>query len=177
VLLRTGLSVYDLPFLAILGILAGMLGSLFSQGIFASLTFFRQYKRLGLPMRMGLAGLVTGLVGIVSAHCRQDNTGLREFLVTGGATWQVVAIAFVAKFVLTLLAYGSGAAGGIFAPSLVLGSALGCLVSFLAQAYTGFGSGHMPVGLGSTTTYALTGMGAFLQRHHPGPDYRHRDCV
>ncbi|PSR19669.1 chloride channel protein, partial [filamentous cyanobacterium CCP3] len=66
-------------------------------------------------------------------------------------------------FLLTLLAYGSGAAGGIFAPSLVLGAALGCLVNFLAQGfYTGFGAWPLPEALASPTTYALTGMGAFF---------------
>jgi CIC family chloride channel protein len=162
-LLRTGLSVQDLPFLALLGILAGILGSLFSQGIFASLAWFRRYQRLRLTMRVGLAGALTGLVGIGLSVAAQDNTGLREFLVTGDATWQVIAIAFVAKFGLTLLAYGSGAPGGIFAPALVLGSALGCLVSFLAQATHGWlGLATATLDSGNTTTYALTGMGAFF---------------
>jgi CIC family chloride channel protein len=157
------LSIYDLPFLVVLGLLAGLLGSLFRSGIFASLAFFRQFKRLGLPGRIGLAGLITGLVGVFLPVAAVDNTGLQEFLVTGSAGWQLVAIAFAAKFLLTLLAYGSGAAGGIFAPSLVLGAALGCLVSFLAQGvYTGFGTWPMPEDLGSATTYALTGMGAFF---------------
>ncbi|MEB3267725.1 MAG: chloride channel protein, partial [Leptolyngbya sp.] len=162
-LLQTGLSVQDLPFLALLGILAGILGSLFSQGIFTSLRWFRRLQGLRLSMRVGLAGAITGLVGIGLSVAAQDNTGLREFLVTGDATWQVIAIAFVAKFFLTLLAYGSGAPGGIFAPALVLGSALGCLVSFLAQATHGWlGLPTATLASGNTTTYALTGMGAFF---------------
>jgi CIC family chloride channel protein len=157
------ISVYDLPFLAILGVLAGVLGALFGKGIFASLSFFHQFKWLGLPGRIGLAGLITGIVGIFLPVAAADNTGLQEFLVTGSVGWKVVAITFITKFLLTLLAYGAGAAGGIFAPSLVLGAALGSLVSFLAQgAYTGFGAWEMPAVLGSTTTYALTGMGAFF---------------
>ena len=143
------LSIYDLPFLAILGLLSGILGAMFGRGIFASLAFFRGLKGLGLPGRIGLAGLITGIVGIFLPIAAADNTGLQEFLVTGSVGWQLVAIAFVTKFLLTLLAYGSGAAGGIFAPSLVLGAALGCLVSFLAQGvYTGFGSWPVPETLG-----------------------------
>ncbi|MBD0335004.1 MAG: chloride channel protein [Cyanobacteria bacterium Co-bin13] len=157
-----GLSVRDLPFLIVLGVLAGFLGAGFSRGIFASLQFFRRFK-LGLAQRVGLAGLITGVVGVFLPIAAADNTGLQEFLVTGAASWQLIAIAFVSKFLLTLLAYGAGAAGGIFAPSLVLGSALGCLVSFLAQAtYSGFGAWAPPADLASTTTYALTGMGAFF---------------
>jgi len=57
-----------------------------------------------------------------------DNTGLREFLITGDASTSLAVVAFVAQFILTLVAYGSGAPGGLFAPSLILGSALGYLV-------------------------------------------------
>lgn len=157
------LSVYDLPFLIVLGLLAGLLGALFRRGIFGSLGFFRRFKGLSLSGRIGLAGLVTGLVGVFVPVAALDNTGLQEFLVTGAASWQLIAIAFITKFLLTLVAYGSGAAGGIFAPSLVLGAALGCLVSALAQGvYSGFGSWLPPADLATTTTYALTGMGAFF---------------
>jgi len=158
--LSVGLGLADLPFLVLLGLLAGVLGTLFNRGIFASLSFFRRMKGISLPGRVGLAGLLTGLVGVWLPVAAQDNTGLREFLITGEAGWQLIAVAFLAKFGLTLIAYGSGAAGGIFAPTLVLGSALGCLVSFLAQGiYGGLG---LPLVAASTTTYALTGMGAFF---------------
>ncbi|ASC70750.1 Chlorine channel protein [Halomicronema hongdechloris C2206] len=158
--LPVGLGLADLPFLVLLGLMAGVLGTLFNRGIFASLSFFRRMKGISLPGRVGLAGLLTGLVGIWLPIAAQDNTGLREFLVTGEAGWQLIAVAFLAKFGLTLIAYGSGAPGGIFAPTLVLGSALGCLVSFLAQGiYGGLG---LPLVAASTTTYALTGMGAFF---------------
>lgn len=158
-----GLSMYDLPFLVILGGLAGLLGTLFSRGIFASLGIFQGLKGLGVPGRIGLAGLITGLVGLLVPVAAVDNTGLQEFLITGSAGWQMIAIAFSTKFFLTLLAYGSGAAGGIFAPSLVLGACLGGLVSFLAQGvYTGFGHWPLAIDLATTATYALTGMGAFF---------------
>lgn len=162
-LLQTGLSTQDLPFLVLLGILAGVFGGLFSKGIFASLALFQKMKTLTLPMRIGLAGGITGIIGSVLAVAAQDNTGLREFLVTGGVGWHVIAIAFIAKFSLTLLAYGSGAPGGIFAPALVLGAALGTLVSFWAQATHGWlGLPVDTLSSSNTTTYALTGMGAFF---------------
>ncbi|MDB9524972.1 chloride channel protein [Oscillatoria sp. CS-180] len=169
-MLQTGLSVQDLPFLALLGVMAGIFGGLFSKGIFSSLNLFRQMTNLSLPLRIGLAGFCTGLVGAALPIAAQDNTGLREFLVTGGAAWQTIAIVFIAKFGLTLLAYGSGASGGLFAPALVLGSALGCLVSFVAQAshaWMGLPAGTLESS--NTTTYALTGMGAFFSAVTRGP--------
>jgi len=167
---QTGLSVQDLPFLVLLGVLAGIFGGIFSKGIFTSLQFFRQMKTVSLPLRIGLAGGITGLVGAALPIAAQDNTGLREFLVTGDAAWQIIAIAFITKFALTLLAYGSGAAGGLFAPALVLGSALGCLVSFLAQVSHGWlGLPVDTLASSNTTTYALTGMGAFFSAVTRGP--------
>lgn len=162
-LLQTGLSIQDIPFLALLGILSGILGGLFSNGIFTSLRLFRRLTTFSWPARIGLAGFITGLVGAAITVAAQDSTGLREFLVTGGVGWRVIAIAFVTKFFLTLLAYGSGASGGLFAPALVLGASLGCLMSFGAQAAHGWLG--FPVGTlesSNTTTYALTGMGAFF---------------
>ena len=159
----TGLSLQDLPFLILLGLLAGLLGALFSRGIFASIEFNKRVIGLPLPWRIGLAGLVTGLVGVFLPVAAQDNTGLRQFLVTGKANWLQIETAFVVKFGLTLMAAGAGAPGGIFAPTLMLGSALGCLVSFWVQNLYGFmGVPVEALTVGDTTTYALTGMGAFF---------------
>lgn len=148
----TSFSVIELPFFLILGVLAGLFGSLFNRGIIASLKFYRR-QHLSLPIRIGLAGFVSGVVMALLPASFRDNTGLREFLITGDASWYLAAIAFVAQFVLTLIAFGSGAPGGLFAPSLILGSALGYLVG-VAE--------HNLTGIGSPTTYALTGMGAFF---------------
>lgn len=148
----TSFSLAELPFFLLLGILAGLLGSLFNRGIIASLTFYRQLH-LSLSLRMGLAGFVSGVAIALLPDNFRDNTGLREFLITGEANWYLAVIAFVAQFILTLVAFGSGAPGGLFAPSLILGSALGYLV--------GVGEYNL-LGLGSPTTYALAGMGAFF---------------
>jgi CIC family chloride channel protein len=151
--LQTNFSPQEIPFYLALGVLAGLLGALFNQGIIASLTFNRRFLRLGLPWRVGLAGLVCGMTIALLPTPFRDNAGLRELLTNGELSWQITAIAFIAQFSLTLIAYGSGAPGGLFAPALLLGSALGYLV--------GIGE-HSLLGISSPTTYALAGMGAFF---------------
>ena len=150
--LQINFAPQEIPFYLELGVLAGILGALFNQGIIAFLTL-NCGLRLPVPVRVGGAGLVCGIAFALLPHEFRDSAGLREMLTTGEATWQVTAIAFVAQFLLTLVAYGSGAPGGFFAPVLILGASLGYLVG-LSQAHL--------LGVSPPITYALAGMGTFF---------------
>lgn len=148
----TSFSAPEIPSFLLLGILAGLLGTLFNQGIITSLTLNRRLP-LTLPARMALAGLVSGIAIALLPDRFNNNAGLREILLAGNVTIAAAALAFIAHFLLTCIAYGAGTPGGLFAPTLVLGAALGHVVGTL-QYYT--------LGVASPTTYALAGMGAFF---------------
>ena len=149
----TSFSVPELPFYIGLGALAGLLGALFNRGLLLSVALSESWLKVGLPWRVGLAGGLCGLIISFLPTLFQDNAGLRILLGSGTASWQLAALAFAVQFGLTLIAYGSGAPGGLFAPSLVLGAALGNLVGLLEIHWLGAG---LPI------TYALVGMGAFF---------------
>ncbi len=164
-------SLQDLPFFLILGLLAGLLGALFSQGIFVSLGVYRRLARLGLPHKIALAGLVSGLVTILLPDLFRDDSSLQEFVSLGQAGWLFTLLAFGVKFLLTLVAYGAGTPGGLFAPALLLGASLGHLVGVSAQAletWIGIPAG-VSIGVSEPTTYALAGMGAFFSAVTRGP--------
>ncbi len=150
---QTQFTAPEIPFYLVLGILSGLLGTLFTQGIVASIKFNRRVLRVPLPWRMGLAGLICGVAIALLPPLFRNNSGLREFLITGSPTAAASAIAFISHFCLTIIAAGSGAPGGLFAPSLILGSALGYLVGIWQFTI---------LGAGLPTTYALAGMGAFF---------------
>lgn len=165
-----GFSLLDVPFFVILGGLAGLLGTLFSQGIFVSVSLNRRLQ-LSLPWKMGLAGLVSGAIAALLPLEFRDNTGLRDFLISSDQGWRIPLLAFGAKFILTLIAYGSGAPGGIFAPALLLGSALGYLVGLLAHGTENILGMAIAPGVepSPVTLYALAGMGAFFSSITRGP--------
>jgi chloride channel protein, CIC family len=145
-------SILEIPFFVLLGILAGLLGALFNRGLIFSIKFYRKLH-ISLSLQVALAGFISGVVVAMLPASFRDNTGLRESLITGGSHPTVAAIAFTAQFILTLIAFGSGAPGGLFAPSLILGSCLGHII----------GVGELYItGVGSPTTYALAGMGGFF---------------
>lgn len=148
----TSFSLGEIPFYIILGILAGLLGSLFNKGIITSLKLY-QRLHVSLPLRIALTGFVSGIAVSLLPREFHDNTGLREFVLTGEVSPYMAAIAFIAQFLLTVLAAGSGAPGGVFTPSLIMGSTLGYLVGVVEYNLTG---------MSSPVTYALAGMGAFF---------------
>ena len=145
-------AVTEIPFYLLLGILAGVLGGIFNNSIIKGMKFGRKLP-LAVPFRIGLAGLISGTVIAWLPSFFQDSAGLRELLIAGQFNWQTTALVFIAQFFLTILAYSSGAPGGLFSPALILGSALGYLVGLAEVAL---------IGSESPYTFALAGMGAFF---------------
>jgi CIC family chloride channel protein len=167
----TRFTAQEIPLFLVLGILAGLLGAVFSRGILLSLAINRRVLKWSLALRIGCAGLVSGLVVGSLPEVLRGGASLQEVWVTSDLGWQLTAIIFITKFLLTMIAFGSGAPGGLFAPSLILGSALGFLVSHGAQslqAWAGIPLG-VDLGEGLLTTSALTGMGAFFSAVTRGP--------
>ena len=149
---RGSFALPEIPFYVVLGILAGVLGGIFNLAIIRGMKFSRSLP-IPMPVRIGLAGLISGTAVAWLPPFFQDNAGLRELLIAGQFNWQTTALVFVAQFCLTILAYSSGAPGGLFAPALVLGSALGYLVGIAEVAL---------ISSESPYTFALAGMGAFF---------------
>ncbi len=151
---QTSFSAEEIPFYLLLGVLAGLLGALFNKGVLLSLTLNKRFLQdYGVAWRVGLAGLVSGLVVAMLPIAFRDNAGLRQLVLVGEADWRLTAIAFVSQFILILLCSGSGAPGGLLVPTLVLGAALGYLVGAVE---------HSTLGMSLATTYARVGMAAFF---------------
>ncbi len=143
----------EIPFYIILGILAGLLGAVFSRGIIKISRFNQRKLKLKLPWRIAITGLISGLIIASLPEQFHNYTGLRELLGTSEANLKLSFIAFTAHFILTIFAAGSGAPGGLFAPSLIIGSALGQIVGIWQNNL---------VGIEQPTIFALAGMGAFF---------------
>jgi CIC family chloride channel protein len=102
-----------------------------------------------------VAGLLTGVVGLFLPMALGGSHELAEMAFHGELPLLLLLGALATKFGLTVLAYGSGAPGGIFAPTLVIGSCLGAGVGTLSAALVG--SGH-----GAIAGFAFVGMGALF---------------
>jgi len=146
------LSGEDIPFYMILGVICGIAASLFNFGIISALQLNKSMP-IPLTIKVGLAGLASGFIISQLPHDFQNYAAMRAMIATGVTDIDTVVTAFAGFFFMTIIAYGSGAPGGLFAPSLVLGSAIGFLVG-VAE--------HNLLGTNSVTAFALVGMGAFF---------------
>lgn len=158
----------DLPFYILLAFVAAVCGRLFNDGILFSLNLYRRISNWTISIKVGLAGLFTGLIIALTPESFHDYALLRGLIVTGAEGWPVVLFALFEFYVLAIMAYGSGAPGGLFAPSLAIGASLGFLVGSLENLILpalipgilpGVTTGTM---FASTAAFSLVGMGAFF---------------
>jgi len=115
------------------------------------------FKRLGLslPVRLGLGGLIVGLISIRIPEVWGNGYSVVNSLLHHEWVWSAVLLLLVAKIAATAATTGSGGIGGVFTPTLFVGASLGLL----------FGQGvHMlwPHATSMPFAYAIVGMGAFL---------------
>ena len=146
-----------------LGIFSALFGRAFVEGILQTRRYFN--SRMPIPpwIKPGLGGLGVGIIGVSVAWLSSGNLGIfgigytdLDAALNGRMTVvSVVALLFFGKIIATILAYGAGGSGGLFAPTLFIGGMLGALVGLLAQPLFGFSSEIVGA-------LALLGMGSFF---------------
>ncbi|TPG14631.1 chloride channel protein [Sphingomonas oligophenolica] len=85
-----------------------------------------------------IGGLVVGLGGLIDAHVLGAGYGNIQALLDGSLVARVVLALLVVKAVVWLVALGSGTSGGVLAPLLILGGALGALAGQVLPGASGF---------------------------------------
>ncbi len=138
----------------VLGVLCGLGGVVFNRTLLKSLDW---YEWLHWPgwLSGALAGAIAGLAAGLYPAVSGTGGLLAGQALAGQIAFGWLPLLLLARFALTMTSYGSGAAGGIFAPLLVLG-ALGGL---------GFGSllGLVLPSWGTQPeVFAVIGMGGLL---------------
>lgn len=138
----------------VLGVLAGILAPQFLRVLELGKLGFGKLK-LPLPVRLGVGGLLVGLISIEVPEVWGNGYSLVNSLLHTTWLWQAVLTVLVIKVLATAITVGSGAVGGIFTPTLFVGAAVGYLFGDTASAL-------LPFHMSQPFAYAMVGMGAFL---------------
>jgi CIC family chloride channel protein len=140
---------------ALLGIACGLIGYGFNKLLVRCLNWFASLR--------GLAFLLTGLyvggfIGFMSWLYTPTTGGGEEMIVWSFNNVQpspILLLLFLVRFGMTILCYGSGAPGGIFAPLLSMAT-LFCL-AIARQTYS-----WLPASLPQPEVLTIAGMGALV---------------
>jgi len=145
----------DLPFYLGLGLLAAPIALLYIQAIYWAHDFFHHLK---LPKWLSpvLIGLLIGAVGLYYPQILGDSYEAVGDILNGRemVLGALVILVFL-KIIFTALSLGAGFIGGVFAPSLFLGAALGGAYGLAMQHL--FPTLHLV-----PSAFALVGMAAVL---------------
>jgi CIC family chloride channel protein len=155
-------SLVVLPAFLVLGIFAGLLGVAFNRSLLGCMEGF---ARLGewltslgrWPARLAgaLVGGVVGLIGWFVPIGIGSGHGLVEAVFSGQVVLSAIPLWFGLRFALTMISYGCGAPGGIFAPLLVLGALLGVAVGDVTHLL-------LPSAVAYPEAFAVAGMAAYF---------------
>lgn len=147
-------AITEMPFYVVLGVLAGVLGTLFTHALRRSERVVATWPGPAwVKPAVGGAVLGGGLVLLPDLY----GVGYEPIneLLGGELGVGMLLVLLLAKFLATNVTLASGFAGGIFAPILFMGGALGGAVGQGVQAL--IGNSAAPTG-----AYALVGMAAVM---------------
>ena len=140
----------------LLGIIFGLLAVVWVKVFYA---FEEVFARLRIPDRYKpvLGGLATGVLLMLFPQFGIGGVGYEgiNMVLAGELTLMLVLTLGMLKILATSFTIGSGGSGGIFAPSLYIGSMFGTATGILFQA-------AFPNLVSHPFTYTLAGMGALF---------------
>jgi len=151
------LPVFPLPYLvylAGLGIICGLSGALFNKSLLKSLNLYGKFK-LPKVLHPVVPLLIAGILGFVLPEVLGGGNNLVNALDEKNYAITFVLILLIAKFIFTMLSYGSGVPGGIFLPLLVIGSLTGNLYGQLLAH-------NLPGNLAFINNYTVYAMAAYF---------------
>lgn len=111
----------------LLGIIAGIAALLLSRAVYACEDLFEEHLPLHWMWWPALGGVVVGIGGLIFPRALGTGYDVIASLIAGNAMWQLVAGVLIVKSIIWAFSLGSGTSGGILAPLLMIGGALGAL--------------------------------------------------
>ena len=145
----------DIPYLIVLGIVCGALGSFFNWLIIKGMVYRTKIFKQNFPVSIGLAGLICGLTVTLLPERMHNFAGIKYLIIGHSPGLQFAATALCVSFLITIISYISGAPGGLFGPSLTIGAATGYLLGATEM-------GEWASASNAPDLFALAGMGAFF---------------
>jgi CIC family chloride channel protein len=145
----------QLPFYAVLGVLCAVVGFPYVWFFYGARNRF--FRRLNLPrsLKPAIGGLMVGLIAVFLPQVLGGGYTWIQSAIDGQLVVPLMAALIFAKIVATSCTISSGGSGGVFAPSLFIGSMLGGAFGTMCHRF-------FPAIVAEPSAFVLVGMGGFF---------------
>ncbi|MCK5795488.1 MAG: chloride channel protein, partial [Anaerolineales bacterium] len=147
-------SPIEIIFYIILGIVTGVVAWIFVRSLYKTEDLFDSWKA-PVVVKGLLGGALLGGVAVYLPQILGVGYETMESVLSGNLGFAIAAGLILAKIFATSLSMGFGASGGVFAPSLFIGSMLGGSLGIIIHSL-------FPEITASSGAYALVGMAAMV---------------
>ena len=151
------LSMYELPFFILLGILIAFLINLFIYGINTVYNFARE-KKIPVFLCPAIGGLCVGIIACFLPQIMGDGYFTTNQSLAGNLPFYLLIMLIIAKLLATILTIGFGGGGGVFSPSLFIGAMIGGAFGVIVVNIMFYFNISSDV---SYVMYSVAGMGSF----------------
>lgn len=144
-------SLLEIPYILLLAIICGMLGSLF----IVTVNFIQRFNTRPLWQTWGLLGICAAVISIYLPEVMGIGYDSVNSWLQGETIFALAFALLFAKLLLSGWAAATGFPGGLIGPSLFMGAAIGAMMGQLSHYFMP----DYPVNIGF---YAMLGMGAMM---------------
>lgn len=145
-------SLWEMPYFIVLGLVTGCFAALF---IIATRIVATKTKDWSSWLKCGTAGTCVGIIALVAPQVMGIGYDSVNSALHGSLPLQILAIAFVGKFLATIICSGLSLPGGVIGPSMFIGAMLGGLLGT-------FGGFAFPEYASEYAFYSMVGMATMM---------------
>ncbi|MGB7339455.1 MAG: chloride channel protein [Phototrophicaceae bacterium] len=148
----------QLPFFALLGVLLAFMSHLTIRFFHWQADVWHHQITIWKPLKTTLVGALIGVVGLFAPQILGTGEAFMHAALTGHIEETaiiLIGLAFL-KLLMTAISQGGGFVGGVFAPTLFIGIALGSAYGHILNAFI------PSIEVGNPPSYAIAGMAGML---------------
>ena len=121
----------------IIGIVCGFFALIFTKFYKVIGNFINdKLKNIPLTVKIPIVFILVAIIGFLSAECIGSGHSVVDIMILGDGIWYLSIIILLVRAIMLIVANTAGLTGGLFVPTLALGSILGSLT---AKALISFG--------------------------------------
>ncbi|MCW8933062.1 MAG: chloride channel protein [Gammaproteobacteria bacterium] len=145
-------ALIELPFVVLLGLLAGVLSAFFIE-LLKSVTY--RSRKLSFSIKLMLSGMIVGLIAMIEPGVMGIGYDSVSQTLAGDVMLSALLLLLACKLLATAASIGLGIPGGVIGPALFLGACLGGVLGLVIRLI-------FPELQIDTGFYSLLGMGAVM---------------